>query len=34
MEISNAKIERILEMNELQANLLYRPDELESWLDS
>ena len=33
MEISNAKIERKQAMNEIPANLLYSPEELEKWLD-
>ena len=33
MEISNAKIERNQSMNDIPANLLYSPEELEKWLD-
>ena len=33
MEISNEKIERNKPMNEIPANLLYSPEELEKWLD-
>ena len=34
MEISNATIERNKPMNDINANLLYSPEELEKWLDS
>lgn len=38
MEISNAKTERRQmkehTMNEIPANLIYNPNELEKWLDS